>query len=82
MKPITGTMRYVRAMQAGGLSAAWEGLSRPRKTYAAQLVEFFGWPVRVAVQHAYAFPYDEWPYNYRTHECVRMFCNRRTGRFF
>lgn len=68
MKPITGTM------QAGGLPKAWEGLSRPRKAYAAQLVEFFGWPVRTA--------YDEWPYNYRTHQCRRVTCNRRTGRFF
>ena len=82
MKPSTATLKYVRAMQAGGLPAAWEGLSRPRKTYAAQLVEFFGWPVHVAVQHAYAFPYDEFPYNYRTHECVRTACDRRTGRFF
>lgn len=82
MKPITGTMRYVQAMQEGGLPVAWEGLSNPRKSYAAQLVEFFGWPVRTAIQHAYAFPYDEWPYNYRTHECVHMACNRRTGRFF
>lgn len=82
MKISTRALKYVQAMQAGGLPKAWEGLSRPRKAYAAQLVEFFGWPVRMAVQHAYIFPYSECPYNYRTREYVHVSCNRRTGRFF
>lgn len=75
-----GTRMYLDLMREGGLSAAYGGLSRPRKRYVAELVKRFGCKVRVAIEHTWGFPYDEWIYDYRTGRAVHVHVNKRTGR--
>ena len=62
-----------------GLSGVLVLLSKARKRYARYLVERYGYPVRLAIQHAYIFGFDAWPYDYRTDTCVR---EERSARSF
>lgn len=63
----------------GWLVLAWRKLSRPRRRYASELVSRFGWPVRLALQHAARAPYDPWVYDWRDGSCHEYAVNRRTG---
>ena len=77
---ICRAVRY--ACTVGGprrLGGVWELLSKARKRYARYLVERYGYPVRLAIQHAYVFGFDAWPYDYRADTCVR---EERSARSF
>lgn len=76
---ISGTAEYVTCMNKGGLPCAWAGLGRVRKRYARDLVRLLGWPVHGAIQHAYAFPFDEWLYDERRQVLCKCSVNRKTG---
>lgn len=55
-------LEYLRINLVG----RWNLLNKPEKKYASELVKKFGWPVELAIQHAYFFAYDPWIYNYRS----------------
>ena len=76
---VRGSVAYVNAMNCGGLVAAYGGLSRARKRYVHDLVGKFGWGVRLAIQHAYAFPFDSCVFDYRNGLVCYVNVNRRTG---
>lgn len=71
--------KYLYALRDGGLPLAWTGLSKPRKRYAHELVERFGWSVRMAIQQVYSFPYDQWIFDYHDRSAHQYEVNRRTG---
>ncbi len=65
MRVDTRLIKYIRADKAGGLNACYNLLSKTRKKYVRYLVARYGYPVRIAVQRAYIFGFDAWPYDYR-----------------
>lgn len=63
MKTTTRAFRYLKAAQGPhSLSESWKLLSKPRRRYARYLVERYGYPVKLAIQQAYIFGFDAWPY--------------------
>ena len=62
MKPSTRTIKYLKART---LVKQWALLSKPRKKYAAHLVRRYAYPVRLAVQQAYIWGYNPYPYDHR-----------------
>lgn len=67
MKNITRTGKYLKART---LVNQWALCSKARKAYAKHLVTDYGWPVKMAVQHAYIFGYDKWTFDYRSNCAV------------
>lgn len=65
MKATTKATKYARAYVTGGLPATWQMLSKNQKSYARYLVRAYGYPVSIAIQRAYIFGYDVYPYDYR-----------------
>lgn len=68
MKTITRAERYVRA---GNINNQWALCSKARKAYARHLVADYGWPVGLAIQHAYIHGYDQWTFDYHEGRTVR-----------
>lgn len=80
MKTTTRAFRYLKAAQGPhSLSESWKLLSKPRRRYARYLVERYGYPVKLAIQQAYIFGFDAWPYDYRAGRSVR---EERTAKDF
>lgn len=73
MKTTTRAFKYLKA---GNLNNRWNMLSKVRKRYANYLVKQYGYPVVIAIQQAYIFGYDAWPYDYHSRECVHESCTR------
>lgn len=79
MKSTTRAFKYLAAsigegglpQSAGSLTRTWSLLSKPRKRYASYLVRRYAYPVHMAIQRAYIFGFDHWPYDYRAKQCVR-----------
>lgn len=76
---ISGTLEYAMRMNRGGIACAFAGLGKARKRYVRDLVVLFGWSVRIAIQHAYAWPFDERVYDYRRGVPAMCTVNRKTG---
>ena len=74
-----GVIAYYHALGEGGLPAAFAGLGKARRRYAHDLVKLLGWPCRLALEHAYAWPYDTLLYDYRARCLVDGTVNSRTG---
>lgn len=68
MKTITRAEKYIKA---GNLNNQWALCSKARRAYAKHLVADYGWPVGLAVQHAYIHGYDSWAYDYRAGHAVK-----------
>lgn len=79
MKTTTRAFKYLAArtgeeglpQSAGSLTRTWNLLSKPRKRYASYLVRRYAYPVNMAIQRAYIFGFDSWPYDHRVKRCVR-----------
>ena len=67
MKASTRALKYVKA---GNLVGRWRLLSKARKAYAKYLVERYGYTAHMAIQSAYIFGYDPYPYDHRARRCV------------
>lgn len=48
-----------------GLQAVWCHLSKGERRYARHLVESYGYRADIAIQQAYIFGFDPYPFNYR-----------------
>lgn len=66
MKRETRLLRYGKAVNIGGINEAYKLLNKTRKNYARYLVETYGYPVNIAIQSAYVFGFDNYPYDYRS----------------
>lgn len=65
MKAITRTEKYMKALMDGRELGVWRLMSKARKKYARYLVENYGYSVHMAIQRAYIWGFDSWPYDYR-----------------
>ena len=74
-----GIRACYNALGEGGLPAAFAGLGKARRRYAHDLVKLLGWPCRLALECAYARPYDPAVYDYRARCLVDGTVNSRTG---
>lgn len=57
--------REIKFMQARTLKNQWALLSKPRRQYAHYLVDRYAYPVRFAIEYAYIWGYDPYPYDHR-----------------
>lgn len=70
MKYASNVSRAKRYVEANDLNERWGLLCKWRKRYARYLVRKYGYTVHMAVQRAFIFGYDPWPYDYREMRCV------------
>lgn len=61
-------MRYVKAKT---LADKFNLLDETRKKYVRYLVSKYGYTVKIAIQQAYLFGFDVWPYDNRTKRPTR-----------
>lgn len=66
--------RGIKMVKAKTLDDKWALLSRADKRYASHLVRDLGWPVRIAIEHAYIIGFDCWTYDFRLRKSVRETC--------
>lgn len=71
--------QYLYDLRDGGLPLVWSKLSKPRKRYAHELVERFGWDVRNAIDAAYTSPYRQWIFDRHDRSAHQYEVNLRTG---
>lgn len=64
------TAQYAEAA-VNGLPAIWALLNHAQRAYARYLVEEYGTPAKIAMQHSFIFGFDEWSYDYRRNMLVR-----------
>lgn len=68
---------YVRAVwvDGGGVAAAWRDMPPRKRAYASALVRRYGWPTRVAIEHAFVRLRRgrrvEWVHDYHSGDSVQ-----------
>lgn len=63
MKAVDRASKYIGAKD---LADRWGLLCKWEKRYVKHLVKTYGYPVSIAIQHAFIFGWDKFPYDYRS----------------
>ena len=70
MSTMTHIDKTLKLCRKKCLAERFSLLSKKEKAYAAYLIRRYGYPVNIAIQRAYVFGFDAFPYDYRTNHAT------------